>query len=80
MEAFSDGVLAIIITIIAVQGNDDILKKAVGGDWKGKLSPLIYLAAIVAANYTPWASLALYAFAAMIWFVPDPRIAKMYHA
>src|SRR3984893_14804848 len=33
-------------TIIAKQGPDSLLKSAVGRDWKGKLSPLIYLAAI----------------------------------
>jgi len=39
-------------TIIAAEGPDSLLKKAVKGDWKGKLSPVIYLAAIMC--WWPW--------------------------
>src|SRR5262245_5345694 len=39
--------------IIMSQGSDSILKRAVGRDWKGRLSPLVYVAAILLA---PWAS------------------------
>ena len=60
--------------IIASQGPDSILKKAVGGDWKGKLSPLLYLAAIPLAFWREWISLALYVIAALIWLIPDRRI------
>ena len=66
-------------SIIAFQGDEPILKKAIGSDWKGKLSPGIYLLAILAAYWSPWISLALYAGVALLWIVPDPRIAKMYH-
>ncbi|MEA2562970.1 MAG: potassium channel family protein [Acidobacteriota bacterium] len=60
--------------IIASQGPDSILKKAVRGDWKGKLSPLIYIAAIPLAFLSEWISLGLYVFVALIWLVPDRRI------
>src|SRR6187549_441784 len=60
--------------IIASQGPDSILKKAVGGDWKGKLSPIIYIAAIPLAFFSEWISLGLYVFVALIWLVPDRRI------
>lgn len=60
--------------IIASEGPDSILKKAVGGDWKGKLSPLLYLAAIPLAFWWQWISLALYVIAALIWLIPDRRI------
>src|SRR5215203_5787154 len=60
--------------IIASQGPDSILKKAVRGDWKGKLSPLIYITAIPMAFLSEWISLGLYVFAALIWLVPDRRI------
>jgi uncharacterized membrane protein len=66
-------------TIIAFQGEDDVLKKAVGVDWKGKLSPIIYFVAIIAAYSSPWISVAIYNGVAIMWIVPDPRIAKMYH-
>lgn len=66
--------------IISFQGSDDILKQAVGNDWKGKLSPVIYLLAILCASWWPWIALLLYAGVALLWIVPDPRIAKMYHS
>src|SRR5579872_6497721 len=42
--------------IIRSQGPDSILKKAVGRDWKGKLSPVLYISAIVATLLAPWIS------------------------
>jgi uncharacterized membrane protein len=60
--------------IIATQGRESILKRAVGGDWKGKLSPLMYVAAIVVAPWARWVSLALYVTVALIWLIPDRRI------
>ena len=66
-------------TIISFQGSDSILKSAIGTDWKGKLSPAIYLVAIIAAIWEPWVALALYAAVAIMWIVPDPRIARFYH-
>jgi uncharacterized membrane protein len=62
--------------IIASQGPDSILKKAVGSDWKGKASPLVYLAAIVSAFWSHWLCQGLYVLVALIWLVPDPRIEK----
>lgn len=63
--------------IIASQGADSLLKKAVGGDWKGKLSPVLYVIAIVAAFWAPWISMTLYVFVALIWLVPDKRIERV---
>jgi len=60
--------------IIAAQGPDSLLKKAVGGDWKGKLSPFVYVVAILAAFKAQWISQALYFAVALIWLVPDKRI------
>jgi uncharacterized membrane protein len=62
--------------IIASQGPDSLLKRAVGSDWKGKLSPALYLVAIAAAFASQWVSLAIYAAVAIIWFVPDRRIER----
>ena len=64
-------------TIIRAQGRDSILKKAIGGDWKGKLSPLLYIAAIAAAAFrVPWVAQAIFILAALIWWIPDRRIEK----
>ena len=62
--------------IIASQGPDSLLKKAVGGDWKGKLSPLLNLIAIPAAFWSKWISLGIYILVALIWLVPDRRIER----
>ena len=61
-------------TIINSEGPDSILARAVGRDWKGKLSPLLYITAIVATRFSPWLSEAIYVSAALIWLLPDRRI------
>ncbi|MFL6286757.1 MAG: TMEM175 family protein [Pyrinomonadaceae bacterium] len=60
--------------IIAEQGPHSKLKAAVGRDVKGKLSPLIYVAAIVSAFVNQWVSEALYVLVALMWLIPDRRI------
>ena len=63
-------------TIIAKEGRESLLAQAVGKDWKGKLSPLFYLAAIPLAFVSPWIAGGLYVFAALLWLIPDPRIER----
>jgi uncharacterized membrane protein len=63
--------------IIAAEGPESILKKAVGADWKGKVSPVIYLAGIAAAFIWPRLAQALYLLVALLWLVPDRRIEKV---
>jgi uncharacterized membrane protein len=60
--------------IIRAQGPDSILKKAVGRDLKGKLSPLLYILAIVATLLSTWIAEAIYVAVALIWLIPDRRI------
>jgi len=62
--------------IIAKEGRDSLLGRAVGRDWKGKLSPALYVVAIPLAFVSPWISAALYVVAAIVWFMPDPRIER----
>jgi uncharacterized membrane protein len=59
------------------EGADSPLANAVGRDWKGKLSPLIYIVAILATAIHPWIAGALYVFGALLWLVPDPRIERV---
>jgi uncharacterized membrane protein len=63
--------------IIASQGEGSVLKKAVGKDWKGKLSPVLYIAAIIFAFLSPTVSMAIYVFVALMWVVPDRRIERV---
>jgi uncharacterized membrane protein len=60
--------------IIAAQGPDSVLKKAVGADWKGKVSPLLYVIGVAAAFLSPGLAQGLYVLVALMWFVPDRRI------
>jgi uncharacterized membrane protein len=61
-------------TIIASEGPESVLKSAVGGDWKGKLSPLVYVLAIASTLWVQWLAQALYVFVALLWLIPDRRI------
>jgi TMEM175 potassium channel family protein len=63
-------------TIIAKQGRESLLALAIGKDWKGRLSPALYLAAIPLAFVSSWIASALYVFVALLWLIPDPRIEK----
>jgi uncharacterized membrane protein len=65
--------------IIRAQGKDSILKKAIGRDWKGKLSPVLYVVAILAALYSPCIAQAVFVAAALIWLIPDRRIENALH-
>jgi uncharacterized membrane protein len=62
--------------IIASQGPDSILKRAVGADWKGKLAPLLYAAAIPLGFASRWGALAVYVGVTAMWLVPDRRIER----
>src|SRR6059036_1254226 len=63
-------------TIIAREGRESLLAQAVGFDWKGKLSPVLYLIAIPLAFVNSWIASGLYAFVALLWLIPDPRIER----
>jgi uncharacterized membrane protein len=60
--------------IIASQGPDSILKKAIGNDWKGKLSAVLYAVAIPLAFWRQSISMGLYVVVALLWLIPDRRI------
>lgn len=62
--------------IIRAQGPDSVLKKAIGRDWKGKLSAVLYIVAIVATFRSSWMAQAILVIAALIWLIPDRRIEK----
>jgi uncharacterized membrane protein len=55
-------------------GREAVLAKALGRDLKGKISGVLYVAAIMLAFVNPWISLAIYALVALIWLMPDRRI------
>ena len=63
--------------IIASQGKDSFLKRAIGNDWKGKLSPLLYVAGIALAFVSQWLAVSIYVLVALIWVIPDRRIERI---
>jgi hypothetical protein len=63
--------------IIGSQGPDSLLKKAVRGDWKGKVSQVLYLIGIMAAFRAAWMAQVFYLLAALLWLVPDRRIERV---
>jgi len=66
----------LVRALIAIQPEDSPLARAIGGDTKGKVSPLIYLAAIPVAFVAPLVSVGLFVLVALIWIVPDTRIER----
>jgi uncharacterized membrane protein len=62
--------------IIAKEGRGSLLARAVGSDWKGKVSSVFYLVAIPLAFVSSWIAGGLYVLAALLWLIPDPRIEK----
>jgi len=65
-------------TIINSQGVNSILAEAIGKDFKGKISPILYVLGIIAAFYNTWISAFFYILVALIWLLPDKRIEKIF--
>ena len=64
------------IAIMAQHGADSPLAKALGRDIKGKVSPILYGAAVVVSFFVPWAAHAIYVLVALMWLIPDRRIER----
>ncbi len=60
--------------LIACNGTNSQLARAVGGDWKGTSSLVLYATATIAAFVLPWLSLLIYVGIAALWLIPDRRI------
>jgi uncharacterized membrane protein len=63
--------------ILAQHDCDSKLARAIGKDWKGKLSPVLYATGILLALFRPWLSCVIYFGVALMWFIPDRRIEKV---
>jgi TMEM175 potassium channel family protein len=62
--------------IIASQGENSLLKRAIGKDFKGLSSPILYAIGIAFSFFNEWLSGAVYIFVALMWLVPDKRIER----
>ena len=63
--------------IVAQHGPGSKLARALGADWKGKLSPILYAIAVGTALYSPWISNGIFILVALVWLVPDRRIERV---
>jgi len=62
--------------IIRDQGEGSLLRRAVHKDTKGKASAVLYAASVPLAFVSPWISVAIYVGVAVMWIIPDRRIAR----
>lgn len=63
--------------IVKEHGSDSRIASALGADWKGKVSLVLYLGGVGLAFASPWLAGALYAAVAAMWFIPDRRMARV---
>ena len=66
----------LVRVLLAGHGSDSTLAQAIGSDFKGKVSVVIYAAGILLACWLSWVALGLYVSVALIWLVPDRRIER----
>jgi uncharacterized membrane protein len=67
----------LVRTLLARHGEDSVLASAVNRDFKGKISVVIYVAAIPLAFVSTWLAGGLYVLVAIIWLIPDRRIENL---
>ena len=60
--------------LVAQHGKDSMLARALGRDYKGIASVVMYAIAIALAFVTPWVACVIYVVVAIMWLIPDPRI------
>ena len=66
----------LVLAILAHHGRDSRVATAIGRDFKGKVSVLLYVVGLLLAFVNRWAAGAVYVFVAVIWFIPDRRIER----
>jgi uncharacterized membrane protein len=64
------------LTLVRLEPPDGPLRAAVGAEWKGKVSLVLYLLALLLALVAPPVAMGLVVLVAAIWFVPDRRIER----
>ena len=63
-------------SLVSHHGRDSALAVALGSDRKGRISIVIYAAAVLLALASTWIACALYVVVAILWLVPDLRIER----
>jgi uncharacterized membrane protein len=65
----------LVFTLLAAPGNQ-VLASALGSDFKGKISMVIYAVGIPLAFVRPWVACLIYVAVAVMWLIPDRRIER----
>jgi uncharacterized membrane protein len=66
----------LVRSLLTLHGPDSLLATALGADFKGKVSIVLNLIAVLLAFFRPWVAFAIYVFVAVMWLVPDRRIER----
>jgi uncharacterized membrane protein len=66
----------LVRAILAHHGRDSRIATALGRDFKGKISVLLYVVGVPMAFINRWVAGAIYVLVAIIWFIPDQRIER----
>jgi TMEM175 potassium channel family protein len=66
----------LVLVLLSIHPRESVLATAIGRDFKGKISMVIYLVAIPLASVRPWLAYTIYMIVAVMWLVPDRRIEK----
>ena len=64
----------LVVALKEVQPGESLLRRAIGDDFKGKISIVCYLGGIAGAFFNPWVGCLVYVGVAGMWLVPDRRI------
>ena len=64
-------------SLVSLHGRDSVIATALGADFKGKISIVIYAVAIPLALFKWWLAFAIYWFVAIMWLIPDRRIERI---
>ena len=66
----------LVRALLALHGSKSVLAAALGSDFKGKISIVLYLVAIALSLINNWIGFAIYVLVAIMWLVPDKRIER----
>ena len=66
----------LVLALLSIHPRESVLARAIGRDFKGKISMVIYMVAIPLASVRPWLAYTIYMIVAVMWLVPDRRIEK----
>jgi uncharacterized membrane protein len=70
------GYFLLVRSLLSLHGTDSPLAAALGDDFKGKISIVLYIVAVPLAFVGAYIACAIYVLVAAMWLIPDPRIEK----